>query len=143
MATTIAILDDEPERIEAMVQALSRHLPDVATTTFDNAPEMIDWLREHLNRCGVICLDHDLGPNRIRGAGVFDPGTGRDVVDFLATRVPVCPVIIHTTNSLAAPGMEASLQESGWRCSRVVPYDDLTWVGEWWIEEVQKALQPQ
>lgn len=143
MAGTIAILDDDAERIEAMVHALSSHLPDIAPATFDNAPEMIDWLGEHLHRCLVICLDHDLGPNRIRHATVFDPGTGRDVVDFLAARVPVCPVIIHTTNSLAAPGMETALQESGWRCSRVVPYDDLTWVGEWWLEEVQKTLKEQ
>jgi hypothetical protein len=143
VAGTIAILDDDAERIEAMVHALSRHLPDIAPATFDNAPEMIDWLGEHLDRCLVICLDHDLGANRIRDGNVFDPGTGRDVVDFLAAHVPVCPVIIHTTNSLAAPGMEAALEETGWHCSRVVPYDDLAWIGEWWLEEVQKALKEQ
>ncbi len=126
-----------------MVQALSRHLPDIAPATFDNAPKMIEWLEEHLDRCRVICLDHDLGPNRTRDGNVFDPGTGRDVVDFLATRVPECPVIIHTTNSLAAPGMETALEESGWRCFRVVPYPDLAWIGEWWIEQIQKALKEQ
>lgn len=81
VATTIAILDDDPERIEAMVHALSSHLPDIAPATFDNAPEMIDWLGEHLSQCRVICLDHDLGPNRTRDGNVLDPGTGRDVVD--------------------------------------------------------------
>ncbi len=141
MRETIAILDDDPGRIEATVGALSSHLPDIAPRTFDNAPEMIDWLRTHRSRCLVICLDHDLGPSRIRDGSPFDPGIGRDVVDFLATCDPVCPVIIHTTNSMAVPGMEAVLQESGWSCVRIVPYNDLTWVRQWWLPEVQKALK--
>ena len=141
MTRTIAILDDDPGRIEAMVRALSSRFPDIASATFDNAPEMIDWLGAHLSECAVISLDHDLGPNRIGDGNTVDPGTGRDVADCLATCDPVCPVIIHTTNSLAAPGMETVLKESGWCCLRVVPYDDLTWVREWWVPELDEALK--
>ena len=98
-------------------------------------------MREHLARCAIICLDHDLGPSRTRDGAEFDPGTGRDVADFLATYDPVCPVNIHTTNTLASPGMEMSLRDAGWSCSRVIPYGDTAWIAEWWIEEVENAMR--
>jgi CheY-like chemotaxis protein len=142
MATprTILILDDEPERIRAMTALLSNGALGCDVVTFDNAPDMIDWLRKHLEDVSLICLDHDLGPNRCRDGNVFDPGTGRDVADYLASRSPVCPVLIHTTNSLAAPGMAMVLDDSGWLHSRVVPYNDLEWVSADWIDVVRKAL---
>ena len=67
---------------------------------------MVLWLGDHLEEANLICLDHDLGPNRKLNGIVFDPGTGRDVVDYLTTRKPHCPILIHTSNSMAAPGME-------------------------------------
>ena len=140
MANTIAILDDEPDRIDVMVPLLQRHFPNQEVRTFDNAPEMILWFRQYLDCCTLICLDHDLGPNRTRDGTTFDPGIGRDVVNFLATCNPVCPIVIHTTNAMAAPGMEMALGDVGWNCFRVVPYGDTTWITESWIEEVQKAL---
>jgi hypothetical protein len=107
---------------------------------FDNAPDIIEWLHDHLEETVLICLDHDLGANRLRDGESFDPGTGRDVADYLATRKPVCPVVIHTTNSLAAPGMTRTLEEAGWSWSRVVPYNDLEWVRGEWIGRVAQAL---
>jgi hypothetical protein len=139
--STIVILDDEPERIQAMTACLSNRLPGYHVVTFDNAPDMVDWLREHLGDASLMCLDHDLGPNRSRNGEVFDPGTGRDVADYLATRSPICPVLIHTTNSLAAPGMAMVLDDSRWLHSRVVPYNDLEWVTADWIGEVREALR--
>ena len=135
---TIAVLDDDPDRIEEVKQCLARHLPDYEVVCFDNAPDMIEWLASHLEQLRLICLDHDLGPNRRRADEVFDPGTGRDVADYLATHAPVCPVIVHTTNSLAAPGMELVLTDAGWHFIRVVPYGELEWIGEAWIAVVMQ-----
>jgi hypothetical protein len=140
MGTTIAILDDTPERIAEMLSCLAKIAPGIPVVAFDNSPDMIDWLAEHLDDARLICLDHDLGPNRIRDGEVFDPGTGRDVADYLATREPCCPIIIHTTNGFAAPGMELVLSDSGWQHRRVVPFDDLDWIGEDWLQEVQATL---
>jgi len=139
----IAILDDEPERIREMNRWLSESVSGCEIVTFDNAPDMIAWLSDHPDGLSLICLDHDLGPNRTRNGEVFDPGTGRDVADVLATKKPVCPVLIHTTNSLAAPGMAMVLDDSGWTQSRVVPYNDLEWVGADWIVEVRAVLAGQ
>jgi hypothetical protein len=136
----IVILDDEPERVEEMTRRLAGFVGGLQLIVFDNAPDLIDWLARYLDSAKLICLDHDLGPNRVRNGKVSDPGIGRDVVDYLATRTPVCPVIIHTTNSLAAPGMELALTDAGWIHIRVVPYNDLEWIGGEWIENVKRAL---
>ena len=138
---TIAILDDDLDRIRRMTEILSFRFPKFAIAAFDNAPEMITWLRDNLAATNLICLDHDLGPNRIRDGETFDPGTGRDVADFLAGRAPVCPAIIHTTNNLAAPGMQMVLEDAGWPFSRVVPFNDLQWISTEWIGSVAAAIE--
>ena len=87
-----------------------------------------------------MSLDHDLRLNQERDGTTFDPGTGRDVADFVATESPKCHIIIDTTNRLAAPGMQRVLEESSWTVYYVVPYSDLEWVGDAWIHEVRRAV---
>ena len=140
MSLTIAILDDEVDRIREMTRCLAECEPHCELVTFDNAPDMIAWLTEHMEDTTLICLDHDLGPNRFRNGEGFDPGTGRDVTNYLATRRPTCPVVIHTTNSLAAPGMAMALDDAGWEHSRVIPYNDLEWVRAAWLIDVRATL---
>lgn len=137
----IAILDDEADRIARMLATLSRAYPGWAVATFDNAPDMVAWLAQGLGPVALIYLDHDLGPDRIRDGARFDPGTGRDVADALAELSPTCPVLIHTTNALAAPGMELALADSGWKYGRVVPYGDLEWIEEAWLRKVRALLK--
>jgi hypothetical protein len=136
----IAILDDEPDRIGAMLPLLAAQLKQYDVHVFENAPDMISWLTENLGRICLLSLDHDLGPNQIRNGATFDPRTGRDVANFLATRQPQCHVILHTTNRMAAPGMQEVLEDSGWTVSHVSPYGDLKWVSEAWIQEVRFAI---
>jgi hypothetical protein len=140
MRSKIVLLEDDPDRTAAMLPLISQRLPHYTVVVFDTAPDLIDWLGDHLHEAAILCLDHDLGPNRVRDSQVFDPGTGRDVVDFLAARQPACPVLIHTTNSLAAPGMELALEDSGWTHRRVVPYNELQWIRTAWLPEVEDAL---
>jgi hypothetical protein len=139
---TIIVLEDDEERVAAMKEVLTERFDKFEHVFFDNAPEMIAWLKKKLKQVSLICLDHDLGPNRQRGEEIFDPGTGRDVVDFLVTQVPQCPVIVHTTNSWAAPGMETALSEAGWKCSRVIPSMDLVWVRTTWVRKVNRLISP-
>lgn len=107
---------------------------------FDNAPDMITWLDEHLLEVVLLSLDHDLGPNRDRNGEIFDPGTGRDVVDFLAQKTPVCPVIVHTSNGDRAPGMMFALEYSHWTKCRVVPYDGNAWISQVWAKAMKQFL---
>jgi hypothetical protein len=136
----IAILEDDARRIAEMTRCLAACLPACEIVYFDNAPDMIAWLKLHREELSAIGLDHDLGPNRFRAGAIFDPGTGRDVADFLASCAPVCPILIHTTNALAAPGMECVLNDSGWHQSRIVPYGDLEWIDEIWVKKMEKIV---
>ena len=140
MGNTIAILDDEPERIAAMTPLLRTRFPECSVCALDNAPDFIEWLRAHLAEVALICLDHDLGPNRTRDGVSFDPGTGRDVADFLAGQSPVCPIVIHSTNGYAVPGMIRVLEDARWTCRRVVPGSGLAWIPDWWYPEVVRVL---
>jgi len=128
----IAILDDDERRCHAMGDQLAQISPHAVLNFFDNAPDMIRWLAEKLSTLSLISLDHDLGPNRQRRGEVFDPGTGRDVVDYLCTCLPVCPVLIHSSNTVAAEGMHFALEYAGWQNERIVPSGDLEWISKEW-----------
>jgi hypothetical protein len=146
MAKWVAILEDDASRVAAvravLPQALASVLPAFDAAVFDNVPDMIDWLEANLadtalTDTALICLDHDLGANRVRDGAPFDPGIGRDVADFLAMCPARCPVVVHSSNTPAVPGMLRALRESGWVSSAVMPSDDLRWVREAWREELE------
>jgi hypothetical protein len=141
MPGIIAILEDDPRRTEAMKEVLKEVAAEYEHRFFDNAPEMIAWLDEHLREVTLLSLDHDLGANRLQNGKDFDPGTGRDVADFLATRA-ACPTIIHSNNYPAVLAMCRVLQDGGWRLSCVVPYDDVEWIADAWAKQIHKALRP-
>src|SRR5258708_32047364 len=93
----IAILEDNPDRIAAMRMCMAEALPGVEVVFFENAQEMIVWLGEHLGNVVLISLDHDL-PLRNDESKTIDCGTGRQVADYLASLLPTCPVIVHSSN---------------------------------------------
>ena len=107
MGRCVVILEDTPARVAEMRTVLAELLPALEVVVFDNAPDCADWLPEGLPLAALICLDHDLGPTRDRGGVRFDPGIGRDTADLLAMYPATCPVIVHSSNSLAVPGMLA------------------------------------
>ena len=139
----IAILEDDDRRTAAMRGEIRRLLPEADAVFFDNAPDMVAWLKDTPPAVRLICLDHDLGPNRKRGGREFDPGIGRDVADFLATQEPCCPVLIHSSNTEGAYGMQFTLEEAGWSVERVFPFDDLAWVEAQWSGRVAALAGPQ
>jgi hypothetical protein len=73
---------------------------------------------------------------------VLDPGTGRDVTDFLAKAVASCPVVVHSSNSQGATSMLTTLESAGWLGHRVVPVNDLAWIRERWAPLVVHLLGP-
>jgi len=136
MHDVIAVLEDDERRTSAMREEIQRFFPAAEAVFFDNAPDMVAWLKDNLPSVCLLCLDHDLGPNGQRGDREFDPGIGRDVADFLATRQPSCPVLIHSSNAEGAYGMQFTLQDAGWTVKRVAPVDDLTWIEAQWSGRV-------
>lgn len=140
MNKCILILEDEIERTSEMKKLLSADFPDYDAVFFDNTPEMLDWLKVNLDKTSLICLDHDLGPDRIIKGQMTDPGTGRDIADYLEIQKPVCPVIIHTTNSFGRDAMKFALQDAKWDTTVVFPSAEISWIQTSWFKIVQKYL---
>ena len=138
---TIALLDDDPKRIEAMQKVLSGY--DQGVVHFAGAPEMIEWLSGHLPSLRLLSLDHDLGPYEATTSSVPLPGNGQDVVDMLVQHKPTCPVIVHSSNEWASAGMIVALRQAGWTVRRVVPTDDVLWIESSWAGCVRRELASQ
>lgn len=137
MPAYVLILEDTAARVEQMRPVLCELLPSLEVITFDNVPDLVDWLPAGLPHTRLICLDHDLGATRMKDGERFDPGIGRDAADVLALWPAVCPVIVHSSNTVAVPGMLRVLRESGWPCSAVMPSDDLRWIDTLWKDEIR------
>ncbi len=137
MRLTIAILEDNADRIVAMRDCLADKFPTYELRVFQTAQEAVSWLRHHISRTICLSLDHDLEPQH---PGDPDPGTGRDVVSFLVSVPANCPVLIHTTNAPAGLAMDALLQESGWTTDRIMPYDGLSWIAQSWLPAVRRLI---
>ncbi len=140
MAMKIVILEDNPDRQAVMRRCLADRFYTFEPHLFDDARETICFLDEHLGDTLVISLDHDLELKPGPDGQLIDPGTGRAVADFLATREPTCPVILSTTNTLAASAMADQLRGAGWETYRVVPFDDLRWIETDWFFAIRRAL---
>jgi len=136
----IVILEDDEERADAMAAQLRLRAPDLEVVLFDNAPDMIRWLPEGLASAALLCLDHDLGPNRERDGRVFDPATGRVVATVLAAMPPTCPVLIHSSNTDAALGMKFCLHDAGWHAELVTPANGLDWIATDWTAQAATLL---
>ncbi|MBI1904351.1 MAG: hypothetical protein HYS13_24920 [Planctomycetia bacterium] len=140
MPMHIVILEDNEDRRAAMLDCIRDRFPQYPVALFATAAETIRFLALHLAETLVVDLDHDL--ELVPGAAgrLFDPGTGRDVADYLAAQPPCCPVVIHTTNGTAAIGMEQVLADAGWKTFRIAPYGDLDWIGELWLPTMRSAI---
>ena len=136
----IAILEDNHERQTVMEQCLRDRFHQHEIVFFDSADAMRLYLEHNFESILLIDLDHDLELKPQRNGKVVDPGTGRQVADFLAQRAPTCSVVIHTTNSAAGDGMEFLLRDAGWTVSRVHPYGDMEWIPEVWFRAIRNAI---
>jgi hypothetical protein len=115
---TILVLEDDPNRLDAMAQALKtlgkpfeiRHWDDVGTMRVE-APK---WFGE---TC-LISLDYDL--SEARSTGGRGTENGMDAVTFLNRHEPFCPVIVHTSLRQESGMMAEALRRRGWRVAQVI-----------------------
>lgn len=140
MALETVILEDNEDRRRAMLAGLRDRFAQYPVRFFATAAEMMWYLRRHIDDVLVIGLDHDLDMVPVTKSALLDPGTGRDVADYLATQPPTCPVVIHSTNVAAVIGIEQLLRDAGWQTTRVVPYGDLEWIDEVWLRALRDAI---
>src|SRR4051794_39820962 len=95
----VLMLEDDDEgidRFEVVAVKLG-----VELISWPDANVMLAEMGQFLHTASLISLDHDLFPFRD-----IDPGDGLDVAKHLATLLPACPVIVHTSNRLRGDAME-------------------------------------
>jgi ADP-ribosylglycohydrolase len=133
---TILILEDNEERIAAFENAVKALGPEYDLMVWRDAPTMIAECEEFFPNTVLISLDHDLNPS----PGVTsDPGTGLDVARLLGDFLPVCPVLIHSSNTDRVYSMYNELRFSGWVVDRVGPLGS-DWVQTSWLRSTRKLL---
>jgi len=140
MAMKIVVLEDNADRVALMRACIANRFYAYETRFFDDAQDTIRFLNSHLSESLVIALDNDLEMKTGPDGRCVDAGEGRQVAEFLATRQPVCPVIIHTTNSDAAVAMEETLKGASWKVRRVVPFDGMNWIESDWFFAIRRAI---
>ena len=140
MALNIVILEDNKDRQDVMAKCLADRFYQYERRFFQTSSEAIRFLDQHLPETIVIALDHDLDLQEGQHGLCVDGGTGREVADFLATKSPVCPVVIHSTNSAAVQGMESVLHEARWETKRVIPWGDVEWIPSQWFRAIRQAI---
>lgn len=119
----LIMLEDDLDRIARFTTVLA-----AKQIYYEYARTAQDFIRLFQRQTGapmLIGLDHDLFADN---DGDPDPGDGRDVAAFLATQLPLAPVLIHSTNAVAADSMLYTLADAGWIVDRIAP------IGHDWIE---------
>jgi hypothetical protein len=140
MAVKIVILEDNADRQAVMRACLADRFYTFDAHFFDDARETIQFLDAHLADTLVISLDNDLELKNGPDGQSVDPGTGREVADFLAGKALGCPVILASTNSFDVDAMEDEFRDAGWKTCRVVPFDDMNWIQTDWFFAMRRAI---
>ena len=144
----ILILEDNADRRTAMLEHIADCLPMFGVSFFETSESMINALKSaKWDEIALISLDNDLDPIQINGRAT-DAGDGLAVARFLVEfksmpdtlQVTMPPLVIHTTNELAALQMQHLFSVAKWRFERVTPYDGESWIGEVWIQKVRAAI---
>src|SRR5687767_4871495 len=104
---TLLLLEDNDDRIAQFRSVVQEMRSDWHLEVWTDAPAMLSACEQHFAQVRLISLDHDLNP---QPGSILDPGTGRDIARLLASHLPICPVIIHSTNADAAWSMHNDLR---------------------------------
>ena len=133
---TILILEDSQDRIAGFERAIAGLGDDFELKLWRDAPSMMAECEQYFPSAALISLDYHL--NRQPGAAA-DPGTGLDVVRFLADFLPVCPALIHTSNTNCAWSMHNEFRFAGWIADRIEPLGR-DWIEAKWFRRARELL---
>jgi ADP-ribosylglycohydrolase len=133
---TILILEDNDERIAGFQKTVAELNGSFELKIWRDAHSMIAECAEFFPNAALICLDHDLNPQL---GATADPGTGLDVTKYLCDFMPVCPVLIHSSNVDRVYSMHNELRFAGWMVDRVGPLGT-DWIQTTWLRRARELL---
>lgn len=123
---TVLILDDRAER-RAEFERVASDL-GLRVKVWNDATRMRSECEMFFPDAALISLEHDL-----------DGETGLDVAKFLAEKKPVCPVIVHTSNTDRSYSICNELRFADWRVDRVGPIGE-KWIEKYWTKKAREML---
>ncbi len=129
------VLEDNVDRMASFREAAEQFDPSQELKLWRIAKHMIEDIPRCLPNATLISLDHDLYRHNDDDP---DPGTGREVANHLASLEPVCPVIVHSTNTDEAWGMYNELTYAKWQVELIHHLDEPRWIQERWASLVRK-----
>lgn len=132
----IAVLEDDQRRISAIQAAARRYFTDYELRIFISAREMIAWLAGSPSNVRILSLDCDLDSSAVDDVGC---GTGEDVTEYLASNLPNCPILIHSSNAMRAPAMHMELALAGCKRVQLCPFRD----SDSWATDVRNQLDAE
>lgn len=133
---TVLILEDNAERIADFDAAVKSMGDGYELKLWRDAPTMCAECEASFSSTVLISLDHDLNP----GPGATaHPGTGLDVAGFLGDFLPVCPVLLHSSNTDRVYSMFNELRFAGWTVDRVGPLG-ARWIMTSWLSRAHEVL---
>lgn len=121
----VVMLEDDRDRIARFAAKLASHPLGLGLLSWRTASGFISNYPTLTTKPRLIALDHDLF---VDDEADPDPGDGRAVAAYLAKQLPIAPILIHSSNSIAAESMLFTLRDFGWNVDRIAP------IGEDWIE---------
>lgn len=133
---TILILEDNADRIAAFERVIGTLGSEYELKVWRDAPSICAQAEEFFSTAALICLDHDLNP---QPGATADPGTGLDVARFLGDFLPVCPVLIHSSNTERVWSMHNELRFAGWIVDQVGPLG-ADWIETYWVRHARELL---
>src|ERR1043166_6357054 len=131
------MLEDNDDRVAGFRRVLSALDAEYELKVWGDVPSMVAEYAAFFPRAALICLDHDLNP---RPGVAADPGDGLDAARFLAGLIPVCPVLIHSSNTDRASSMHNELRFAGWTVDRVGPIGE-DWIQKLWLPKARQILE--
>lgn len=137
MSKLIAVLEDDPGRVEVMARWLKDRLWMYEHFFSDDPDTLIGHIRPRLSDVLAVSLDHDLHGRPDGNTEV----TGMIVAEYLTSLPPAFPVLIHSTNARDAARMRAMLERKNWVVRSVVPFDDTNWIGAEWYPTLKRVLR--
>ena len=134
---TIVILEDNEERIAHFTEAVQQLGDGYEVKFWRDAHSMCKECEAFFPTTALVSLDHDL--NSAPG-GSGDPGCGLDAAKFLADFLPVCPVLLHSSNTDRVYSMLNEFRFAGWTVDRVGPLGT-GWIATSWLPKAREMLQ--
>jgi hypothetical protein len=134
--TTILVLADNADRIAAFQKAVAALGGTYELKVWRDSPSMIAECEAFFSTAALISLDHDLNP---APGGSVVPVAGVDVARFLSDFLPVCPVLLHSSDTDRVYSMHNELRFAGWMVDRIGPMG-ADWIETAWLHSARRLL---